>query len=239
MEKLIYLLWGDAPEGSDALRDRLVGGLAPELIELGAERVSVNVDDSGSNCPSPVPTPHGEAPHIAQVSFWLDCYDQRAPLEECIDLVGLRFAGYLVTESLYTDYGDNEWSTERSWPAGARSPAVLTVCLIHRPSGMAYREWIDAWHGVQSPVSARIQPRMRYVRNEVVRGLTDGAPEIDGIVEEAWPSADHITDPMLFFNAFDDRDVLNANIELMLERVGRFIDMDRMRNVTMSEYLFY
>ena len=32
---------------------------------------------------------------------------------------------------------------------------------------------------------------------------------------------------------------MNANIVRMLESVGSFIDMDRMRNVTMSEYLFF
>jgi hypothetical protein len=111
------------------------------------------------------------------------------------------------------------------------------VCLIHRPADADPTEWVRHWHGVQSPVSAEIQPRMRYVRNEVVRPLTDGAPGIDGIVEEAWPSGGHIVDPMLFFNGFGDRERMNANITRMIESVGAFIDMDRMRNVTMSEYL--
>jgi hypothetical protein len=71
-----------------------------------------------------------------------------------------------------------------------------------------------------------------------VRPLTDGAPEVHGIVEEAWPSGQHIIDPMLFFNGFGDRDLMNANIGRMIDSVGAFIDMDRMRNVTMSEYLW-
>ena len=238
MEKLVYILWGAAPGGSDVLRDRLVGEVAPRLAELGATRVSINVDDAASNCPSPVPTPPGEEPHVAEVSLWVDCYDRRAPFEDAIAGAGLRCAGYLVTESLYTDYGDNEWSASRSWGPGERSPAVLTVCLIHRPRNSGYTEWIRHWHDVQSPVSAEIQPRMRYVRNEVVRPVTEGAPDVNGIVEEAWPSPAHITDPMLFFNGFDDRDRMNANIVRMLDSVGSFIDMDRMRNVTMSEYLF-
>jgi hypothetical protein len=97
--------------------------------------------------------------------------------------------------------------------------------------------WVRRWHDVQSPVSAELQPRVRYVRNEVVRPVTDGAPEIGGIVEEAWPSARHIADPMLFFCADGDPEVLRDHVERMLDSVTAFIDMDRMRNVCMSEYL--
>jgi hypothetical protein len=86
-------------------------------------------------------------------------------------------------------------------------------------------------------VSAELQPRCRYVRNEVVRPVTDGAPEIHGIVEEAWPSANHVADPMLFFNAGDDKAVLQANIERMLDSVNACLDLSRIRNVTMSEHI--
>jgi hypothetical protein len=86
-------------------------------------------------------------------------------------------------------------------------------------------------------VSAELQPRCRYVRNEVVRTVTDDAPEIHGIVDEAWPSAQHVADPMLFFNAGGDPAVLNANIERMLESVNACLDLSRIRNVTMSEHL--
>ena len=115
---------------------------------------------------------------------------------------------------------------------------MLTVCLIHRPADQAPTDWVRRWHDVQSPVSAEIQPRARYVRNEVIRPLTPDAPEVDGIVLESWPSAGHIEDPMLFFNAFGDPDQMNHNLGRMIESVAAFIDMDRMRNVTMSEYLF-
>ena len=72
---------------------------------------------------------------------------------------------------------------------------------------------------------------------EVVRAVTAGAPEVHGIVEEAWPSAAHVADPMLFFNAGGDRDRLNGNITAMLESVTACLDLDSLRNSTMSEYL--
>jgi hypothetical protein len=239
VEKLVYLLWADDdPSAGDALRDRLLDDVAPTLLDAGALRLGVNVHDTAAaEAPSPVPTPAGELPHVAEISVWVDSYDRRAPIEATIAGVGLRHAGYLVLESLYDDYGTTEHGPPRDWPDGERSPGVLTVALIHRPEGLGYDEWIQRWHGTQSPVSAELQPRCRYVRNEVIRAVTRDAPEVHGIVEEAWPSARHVADPMLFFNAGSDPALLQANIERMLESVNACLDLSRIRNVTMSEHL--
>lgn len=56
-------------------------------------------------------------------------------------------------------------------------------------------------------------------------------------MEEAWPSAAHVADPMLFFSAAGDPDRLTANINSMLESVTGCLDLARLRNTTMSEYL--
>lgn len=174
MEKLIYLLWGDGgPAAGDRLRDRLLSDTAPRLLELGARRLGVNVHDAAAaEAPPPVPTPAGESPHVAQVSVWIDAYDRRGGLDAAVGAVGLEWAGYLVVESLYDDYGTTPHAGVRTWPDGERSPGVLTVALIHRPGGVDYAEWIRRWHGTQSPLSAELQPRTRYVRNEVVRPVT-------------------------------------------------------------------
>ena len=86
-------------------------------------------------------------------------------------------------------------------------------------------------------MSGELQPRTRYVRNHVVRPLTKDAPEVHGIVEEAWPSAEHVSDPMLFFNAGGDVDQMNANLERMMGSVTACLDLDRLRSTTMSEHL--
>jgi hypothetical protein len=238
MEKVIILVWGDgSPDAGDALRDRLVGETVPRLLASGVRGLSVNVHDAdAAPAPSPAPPPDGEDPHVAQISVWLDSYEHRDRVEEAVSELGLRWAAYLVVESLYDDYGTTEYAGPRDWPDGDRSPGVLTVALIHRPAGLGYREWITRWHGTQSPVSGELQPRTRYVRNEVVRALTDGAPEIGGIVEEGWPSTAHVADPMLFFNATTPEE-LQANVGRMIASVDACLDMDRLRSSTMSEYL--
>jgi hypothetical protein len=239
VEKIVYLLWGDGdPASGDRLRGALVEDLSPTLAGCGALAIGVNVHDSDAAAtPAPVPVPAGEDPHVAEVSVWIDSYDRRAGMDESLTELGLRWAGYLVVESLYEDYGTTPHASARQWPDGARSPGVLTVSLIHRPEGVDYAEWIERWHGTQSPLSGRLQPRCRYVRNEVVRPLTAGAPEIDGIVEEAWPSARHVADPMLFFSADHDPATLEHNLAEMLRSVEACLDLTRLRNVTMSEYL--
>ncbi len=238
MEKVIYLLWGDgAPESGDALRDRLVGEISPRLLASGVRGLGINVHDGdAAPAPSPAPPPDGEDPHVAEVSVWLDSYERRGDVEDAMGGLGLRTAAYLVVESLYDDYGTTAYAPPRYWQDGHRSPGVLTVALIHRPEGLGYREWITRWHGTQSPVSAELQPRTRYVRNEVVRSLSDGAPEVDGIVEEGWPSTGHVADPMLFFNAASGEE-LDANVARMLASVGACLDLARLRSSTMSEYL--
>ena len=45
------------------------------------------------------------------------------------------------------------------------------------------------------------------------------------------------TDPDLFFLGRGDPDTMNANISRMIDSVSAFMDLDRMRNVCMSEYL--
>jgi hypothetical protein len=237
VEKLIYLVWGRESRKPDELRDNLLGVCAPRLIALGADQLSMNFNDSDAAVPAPVELPADEQPLVAEVSLWLECLDDRRPHEAVLEALGNPMAGYLVTESLYTDYGDNRHGEPRSWADGERSPGVLTVTLLEKPERLRTDEWIAHWHDVQSPVSEEIQPRMRYVRNAVARPITADAPPIRGIVDEAWPSLDHVRDPMLFYCADGSREKLKANIARMLESVTAFLDMDRIRTFTMSEYI--
>jgi hypothetical protein len=80
-----------------------------------------------------------------------------------------------------------------------------------------------------------MQPRARYVRNVVVETLTPGAFPYEGIVEESWPSAKHISNPYLFYGAKNPI-ALVANIGTMLRSVTAFLPITRIPNVMTSEY---
>lgn len=233
----MYLLWPEGARSRSDVAEAVLGDLAGELLGLGPLRLSIDVRDPESDIPAPVPTPEGEVPPDALVSLWLDAVDYRTPYEEVLGAASGRLAGYSVVESLYRDYGGNQWSAPRSWPDGVRSPGVLTVALLEQHPEQSFEEWITRWHGRISPITEAIQPRMRYVRNAVFRPLTDGAPPFRGIVEEAWPSLEHVTDPMLFYCANGDPERMNAHVTQMIEEINAFVDLSTLRSVTMSEWI--
>lgn len=225
MEKVVYLIRAlPDPAACDLLREELRSLVG--TLDVYAATVLVH-DIEASAAPSPAPAPQGERTHVAQLSVWVDCYQFRPNLDLGPDY---DIAAHLVVESLYEDY-------DTAPRAGERSPGVLTVATINRPSGLDDAEWLHNWHEIQSPASARLQPRKRYVRNRVVQSLTTGAPEVDGIVEEAWESAEVVADPMLFFNTGGDRERLGPMVEEMVANVNACLDLSRLRSTTMSEYL--
>jgi len=233
----MYLVWLDPASTRAEVADTILGPVARELLSLDPLRLSIDVWDPESDIPAPVPTPEGETPLHALVSLWIDAVDHREPFENVLAASAERLAGYEVVESLYRDYGGNQWSAPRSWPDGERSPGVLTVALLQQHPAQTFDEWMTRWHTRISPITESIQPRCRYVRNGVFRAITDGAPPVRGIVEEAWPSLEHVTDPMLFYCADGDPERMNAHVSQMIEEIDAFVDLSTLRSVTMSEWM--
>jgi hypothetical protein len=235
----MYLVWLPPGTSPTEVRTTMLDGVAPRLLDLGLHGLTMDLDDEDAQVASPVPAPEGEHTPDAIVSIWVDAYDHRAPFEAVLDGVAVRVAGYQVLESLYCDYGGNRHSASRDWKDGERSPGLLTVALLEHREDLSFEEWITFWHTRQSPMSEAVQPRCRYVRNSVFRALTEEAPPWRGIVEEAWPSAGHIVDPMLFYCGEGDEARLNANLTTMLEHVSAFLDLSRLRSLTMSEWILH
>jgi hypothetical protein len=233
----MYLTWLGERSTRSEVAEVLRGRVAEELLSLDPARLTIDVWDPESDIPAPVPTPEGETPLHGVVSLWVDSIEQRAPFEEVLAAAAVRLAGYSVVESLYRDYGGNQWGAPRSWPDGERSPGVLTVALLQQHPDQSLDEWMTRWHSRISPITEEIQPRTRYVRNAVFRPITVGAPPVSGIVEEAWPSLGHVTDPMLFYCGDGDPEKMNANITQMIEEITAFVDLSTLRSVTMSEWI--
>ncbi len=231
MEKLVYLIRERASRDGVQLRGQVLGDVVPRLRDLGAHDVSVHLDDDGITIPGPMPCPGGELPVRVGVSLWLDNHDDRSDIEGVLTGVGERCDGYLVTESVYSEYGQRR-GEPRTWDAGERSPGLVTFALVHRNPLMDPRTFREFWYGHQSPMSEALQPRLRYVRNTVVHPVTAGAPPLDGIVVESWASEDVVSDIEVFHNGDLE------NLTVMLDSVGTVFDMGRLRSIAMSEYLF-
>ena len=235
MIKLIYLLWPRNPMPRPERRTRLLERCAPQLLDAGARYLVMNIDDDLADVPSPTPTTKMTDPFIAEVSIWIDEPALRGTLEEILLDADFDLAGYRVTEHLYTEYGGNPHGRARDWPDGERSPGVVSVTPLERPRRIPKDRWMKHWFNRQGPMSEAMQPRSRYVRNVVDEVLTPGAVPYEGIVEESWPSAEHMTDPFLFYGA-RNRLELVKNMAIMARSVSAFLPLWKITSVTMSEY---
>lgn len=236
MEKVIYILWGAKGQDRQERQRLLLHDIAPRLLEAGAARLTMYIVDQDSNVRPPSPFHPGER-MSAEVAVWLRDLEKHVVCEDILRSAGFRLAGYLVDESIYTEYGGNRHSRARDWPDGQRSPGVVAVTLMERPARLSREEWIRRWHSRQSPVSEAMQPRARYVRNVVLGAITPDAPPYEGIVEEAWPSARHATNPFLFYGAGWNPFRLAWNLVRMLRSVTYFLDLTHIRTTMTSEYI--
>lgn len=231
MEKLVYLVRARASVDGAQLRGEVLGDVVPRLVDAGASDVAVHLDDDHVTIPGPMPCPGGELPMRAAVSLWLPAHDLRGEVDSIVARVGERADGYLVTESVFSEFGQRR-GAERDWPAGERSPGLVTFAIVHRNPLLDERTFREFWYGHQSPMSERLQPRLRYVRNTVAHPVTPGAPPVDGLVIESWESEELVSD----IEAFHLGDL--ENLTVMLDSVGTVFDMSRLRSIAMSEYLF-
>ena len=236
MEKLVYLVWDRPSRAPRDVRALFLDEIAPALLALSPRGLQMDLDDEDAQVPSMVPVPDDELPVRACISLWLDAHDFRGPYEDVMRSAGVRRAGYLVTESLYRDYGGNPHAPARDWPDGVRSPGIVTLTVFDKPAGVEDETFYAHWYGHQSPMSEAMQPRTRYVRNAVVRAVTPGAPRFRAIVEEAWPGVSCLSDLHTFFGASSNEE-LGENVRVMLDSTKLLYDPATMRNYTLSEYV--
>lgn len=234
MSKHVYLLWPQGEMTRSQRRTTLLEDCGPRLCEL-AGGVQINIADDFADVPSPAPTPPFSRPFVAQVNLWLADSEARLSCEAVLREAGFAIAGYRVDEWLYTEYGDNAHAAPRDWADGERSPGILAVTLLRRPKRIPREEWLRRWFGGLSPVTEWMQPRARYARNVVESAVTAEAEVLDGIVEENWPSVEHVTDPYLFYGA-RNRLELVRHMGIMLKTVGATLNLWNITTVMTSEY---
>ena len=115
LEKIVILCWDSRGRAPAELGRALLEELAPELLEAGAERLQINVTDEHVDVKSPALSGPFDEPFVAQVNAWVKRVDDRWPIEDSLRRAGFELATYHVSESIYTDYGDNEHASPRDW----------------------------------------------------------------------------------------------------------------------------
>lgn len=236
--KVMFVLWPGVPYTPRQRRKTLLDTCAGKILRHDVAGLCMNIDDEYSQVKSPAPKWYKGPAIVATVSaYFTDAQNNENSIDairRILTEAGFKVGTYRVEESLYSDYGDNTHYHKRDWEDGVRSPTVLAVTLLTRPKKYPHAEWIRRWHGKMSPVSERLQPRARYVRNVVLSHWADSMA-FDGIVEEAWPTAEHIRNPYLFYCA-DNLFQLIKHMFQMVKVIMQFHQLHKIRTVTMSEY---
>jgi len=226
MQKLFYLIFDEANSDSRRLRESLIGEVVPALRHLGAEEIGVFVSDEAVAAGKP--TRQSDPPIRAAMSFLLSDIESRGAAEAAIRPLAAGMAGYLVRESRPIVHGRNE---------GGRLPGMMQLTCITARSEIGREEFHRIWHEDHLQVAIETQATFGYVRNEIIRPITEGAPEHwAGIVEEIFP-IEALEDPMVFFSAKTSAE-LSANLSRMVESCQRFLDLENLEVTFMSEYYF-
>ncbi len=224
MQKLFYLLFDDATADGDALRDILIERAVPAIRESGGRDVTVFAADSEVAAGSPIR--QVDPPIRAMVSFWLEDAADRGAAEAALAAPVKGIAGYLVVES-------RPMVHERK--VGQRTPGMSQVSCITKRPDISQEEYIRIWHGDHRQVAIETQSTFGYVRNEIFRPLTEGAPDQwDAFVEEFFPMG-ALTDQLVFYDAKTQAEY-ERNFDLMMKSCGRFLDHGPIEVTFLSEY---
>jgi len=225
VEKLVYLLWKRDGEDPKALRDALLAEAAPRLLASGVRALNLSFSDLADELGGRGLV-MGEGPRLAAVAaLWLDCLDERAPIERVLAEGGRDLDGYLVTESV------PQRCRDRDWPDGARSPGVSHFTWFPKPEHLSDEQFFRGWHEQHTPLSFELHPlRWEYVRNSVARALTPGAPPVRAIVTERFRELEDYLEPSRLYGS---REV----VERMLAELPQFADVRQMHSVPLSEYV--
>ncbi len=224
MQKLFYLLRDVASADGDALRTAIVEKAVPAIRASGASGITVFAADRDVAAGRPVR--QIDPPIRAMVSFWLEDAGDRAPAEAALRSLVKAIAGYLVVESR---------PLVHEMPKGKRTQGMKQISCVTKRADLSQDEFIRIWHGDHRKVAIETQSTFGYVRNEIFRPVTEGAPmQWTAIVEESFPMA-ALDDPHVFYDAKSEAEY-QANFKRMMDSCGRFLDHGPIEVTFVSEY---
>lgn len=224
MQKLFYLLRDAATADGDALRTAIIEKAVPAIRASGATGITVFAADRDVAAGRPVR--QIDPPIRAMVSFWLEDAADRVPAEAALRSLVKSIAGYLVVESR---------PLVHQTPRGQRTPGMKQISCVTKRADLSQAEFIRIWHEDHRKVAIETQSTFGYVRNEIFRPVTEGAPtQWTAIVEESFP-IEALNDPHVFYDAKSEAEY-QANFKRMMESCGRFLDHGPIEVTYVSEY---
>lgn len=225
MEKLIYVLADSADDVTSRVA-RISTTAVEATRKVGGERIAILVPDEAeeirSRCAARISGDFGRL--SAAFECWLPTLDDRGAIEEALSPHAGELWGYLVTESTMVACPHADKVAD-----GERVPGITQWGINDKPAKVDldsfYREW-----AVHSEISFDLHPfRDSYIRNAIVRKLTEATPQYLGIVLERFPSLDVFVDESRYFGD-------PAVTQKMFEHVPMFYDFETAITGGLSEY---
>ncbi len=232
MEKLVYGLWRRPDQDVDPVRAALLDDVAPALLDLGVHGLRVCVEEPAGKVLRTGANPDGSL-LCASVSLWLDSYDERGPHEQALAKAGAQTHGWIVAESVAKAYG-----AARTWPDGVQSPGMSITTFFDKGPTVSDEDFYRIWHGEHTPLTFELHPFWLYVRNQVLRPVTPGAPSVRGIVYEAVATDEEMTDLTRLFGCPGEPDRLMGQIAIVDNHMQTFGNTETLQCATMREWIF-
>ena len=230
MEKIVYVLWKKEDATITDFKNDILHKVSKEILKLGALKLSVSIDDERVKPASALRQVNNVLPISGIISLWLDTALNRGPIESVVSKVTDSYAAYLVVESVPIV------NTTQKVSSGQPTPGMSQVAFLKKPENLSHDDWLKLWQEDHTQVGIETQSTFQYIQNVVVRPLTEDAPEWTGIVEEGFPK-EAMTDQMVFFNAAGDQKKFEAHLTRMMDSVFRFLDINQLNVIPMSEYV--
>ena len=216
-----------------------IDDIAPQLLALRARAACRSTSTTTRpHVPSMVPVPDDELPVRAlRVDLGRRPRHREPVRGDARRRSASAAPGYLVTESLYRDYGDNEHAAPRDWPDGQRSPGIITLTRVRQARRRERRDVLRPL--VRPPVAdvgvdAAARP-LRAQRGGARAHAGRAAIPRDrrgGVADGRAPSPISRRS-----SAPTDSDELGERIRIMLDSTKLLYDPATMRNYTLSEYI--
>ena len=127
MEKIMYPVWKHETDSLKDFRQKLLGEVSGQLLELGVHKLRISVVDEDVAPAATLRMESTKPPISGLISMWVDTAINRKPLEEAIGNAVARMAGYLVTES------EPIVNTKHVVADGERTPGMIQVVLLQKP----------------------------------------------------------------------------------------------------------
>jgi hypothetical protein len=229
-------VWRGPFQDLEPIERAFVDHVGPALLGTAAHGVRVLVEEPKGAILRVGAQPDTGNLLCGSVSIWLDSLDDRAEAETIInETPAAEMHGWLVTESIPLAYGDR-----RTWPDGKRSPGISITTVFDKKHGLSDEDFFRIWHGEHTPLSFVIHPLSLYVRNAVVRPITDPsrAPVIRSYVYEATPTIEDMLDFHRFFGSGGDNAKLKTNIDRVNNHMDTFAETTTLQCTPMAEYIF-